>query len=227
MPILNVDDQGASRFLRSRILERAGFTVREAVSGEEALAACQSESPPELILLDVAMPDMDGFSVCETVKARHPTIPIVMLTTVYQSSQHRRDGFQVGADAYLLDPIEPERLVHVIKQFLAPDREAARAIPPTIITDEAGSIVSANAVAARLLNLSTRGLRDRSLLAFFDGGRDRLDALRRQAKAGAIAHAVTSLRPRDRKPFNARVEVSAADFERGGSLEWTIEPLQP
>ena len=227
MPILNVDDHPASRFLRSRMLEQAGFTVREAGSGQEALTACQSEPPPELILLDVALPDMDGFSVCEALKAQHPTLPIVMLTSVYQSSQNRRDGFQVGADAYLLDPVEPNRLVHVIKQFLAPDRDASRIVPPTIITDEAGYVVSANAAAARLLNLSTRGLRDRSFLAFFDGGRDRLDALRRQARAGGIADAITGLRPRDRKPFTARIEVSAADFERGGSLEWTIEPLQP
>jgi len=225
MPILNVDDQAPSRFLRSRILERAGFSVREAINGQEALAACQSASPPELVLLDVGLPDMDGFSVCESVKAVHPTIPVVMVTTVYQSAQNRRDGFHVGADAYLLDPIEPERLIQVVKQFLAPTRDAAEVAPPTVITDDAGFVTSANAAAARLLNLSKRGIRDRSLLTFFASSRDRADALRRQATSGAIAHAIATIRPRDRKPFTARVEMSAATFEQGGGLEWTIEPV--
>ena len=99
MPILNVDDNAPSRYLRSRILERAGFEVREADSAEAALRSAAAMTP-QLVLLDVALPDGDGFTVCEQLKAAHPHVPVVMITSVYQSAQARRDGFQVGADEY-------------------------------------------------------------------------------------------------------------------------------
>lgn len=225
MSILNVDDYAPSRFLRSRILERAGFEVREAETAAQAVAYGVSETPPELILLDIALPDGDGFSVCEQVKAVNPHIPVVMITTVYQSAHARRDGFQAGADEYLLDPIEPQRLVDAVARFLTPHRTAEASPPPTVITDTAGHIVSANAAAARLLNLSTRGMRDRSMLAFFAPGRERIAAQMRRAVEGRIIQETATLRPRDKKPFSVRVDISAAPFERGGALEWVLEPI--
>jgi len=226
MPILNVDDHAPSRFLRSRILERAGFEVREAETAEQAIALGVSDTPPDLILLDVALPDGDGFTVCERVKAAHPAVPVVMITTVYQSAQSRREGFIAGADEYLLDPIEPERLVDAVSRFLTPERQAGATPPPTIITDSTGHIVSANSTAARLLNLSARGMRDRSLLAFFAPGRERMAAQLRRAVEGHVVQETATMRPRDRKPFTVRVDISAAPFERGGSLEWTFEPIR-
>lgn len=221
MSILNVDDNGPSRFLRSRILERAGFDVREADSAQQALAYGHSAA---LILLDVALPDGDGFSVCEQLKATHPEVPVVMITTVYQSAQARRDGFRAGADEYLLDPIEPGHLVDTVSRFLDPARVPTSLAPPTIITDRYGLILSANAAAARLLNLTTRGIRERSMLGFIDGERERAATYMRRAAEGIVAQGNVILRPRDRKPFTARVDVSAAPFERGECLEWVIEP---
>jgi CheY-like chemotaxis protein len=223
MPILNVDDYAPSRFLRSRILERAGYEVREAETAEQAIAACQSPNPPNLILLDVALPDGDGFSVCERVKAFSKDIPVVMITTVYLSSQARREGFLAGADEYLLDPIEPDRLVTAVARFLDPGRAISGTPPPTVITDSTGLIISANAAAGRLLNLSARGMRDRSLLAFFAPGRERMASQMRRAVEGHIVQDTATIRPRDRKPFNVRVDISAAPFERGGALEWVFE----
>ena len=228
MPILNVDDYAPSRFLRSRILERAGYQVVEADSAAQAVAICESQDPPTLILLDIALPDGDGFSVCERVKAASRNIPVVMITTVYQTSQARREGFLAGADEYLLDPIEPERLVSAVARFLNPSHDAGVSPPPTVITDSTGQIISANAAAGRLLNLSTRGMRDRSLLAFFAPGRDRVAALMRRAIEGQIVQERATVRPRDRKPFTVRVDISAAPFERGGaggSLEWVFEAV--
>lgn len=223
MPILNVDDYAPSRFLRSRILERAGYEVREAETAEQAIAVCQSSTPPTLVLLDVALPDGDGFTVCERVKSVSSQIPIVMITTVYLSSQARREGFMAGADEYLLDPVEPERLVSVVAKFLDPTRATSTTPPPTVITDATGLIVSANAAAGRLLNLSARGMRDRSLLAFFAPGRDRMALHMRRALEGLIVQESATIRPRDRKPFNVRVDISATPFERGGALEWVFE----
>ena len=200
--------------------------MREADSAAQALAYGLADTPPELILLDVALPDGDGFDVCERMKAVHPHIPVVMITSVYQSAQARREGFQVGADEYLLDPIEPERLVDAVARFLNPAREAVATVAATIITDDHGLIVSANAAAARLLNLSTRGIRERSMLAFFAPGRERIAAQMRRAAEGLVVQETATIRPRDRKPFTVRVDISAAPFERGGSLEWSLEPLR-
>lgn len=225
MPLLNVDDYAPSRFLRSRILERAGYEVREAENAEQAIASCLSEHPPELILLDVALPDGDGFSVCERVKAVSGQIPVVMITSVYRSAQARRDGFAAGADEYLLEPIDPDRLVASVNRFLDPSRRASATPPATVITDATGQIISANAAAGRLLNLSTRGMKDRSLLAFFSPGRDRVAANMRRAVEGQVVQDTASVRPRDRKPFEVRVDISATPFEAGGTLEWRIEPV--
>jgi CheY-like chemotaxis protein len=222
VPILNVDDYPPSRFLRSRILERAGYEVREAETAEQAIAFCQSATPPNLVLLDVALPDGDGFTVCERVKS-FSQIPIVMITTVYLSSQARREGFLAGADEYLLDPIEPDRLVSVVAKFLDPTRATSAAPAPTVITDAAGLIISANAAAGRLLNLSARGMRERSLLSFFAPGRERMAQHMRRALEGQIVQERATIRPRDRKPFNVRVDISASSFEQGGALEWVFE----
>ena len=225
MAVLNVDDYAPSRFLRSRILERAGYEVRESESAEQAIASCLSGTPPQLILLDIALPDGDGFSVCERVKAVSGNIPVVMITSVYRTAQARRDGFAAGADEYLLEPIDAERLVASIGRFLDPGRQGDDAPAATVITDSSGQIVSANAAAGRLLNLSARGMKDRSLLAFFAPGRERMATQMRKAVEGQIIQEDATIRPRDRRPFRVRVDVSATPFERGGALEWRLEPL--
>jgi DNA-binding response OmpR family regulator len=225
LSVLNVDDYAPSRFLRSRILERAGYDVREAETAEQAIASCLSGTPPKLILLDIALPDGDGFTVCERVKSVSGDIPVVMITSVYRTAQARRDGFAAGADEYLLEPIEPDRLVASVGRFLDPSRRQSTPPPATIITDSSGQIVSANAAAGRLLNLSARGMKDRSLLAFFAPNRDRIAAQMRRAVEGQIVQETASLRPRDRKPFSVRVDISATPFERGGALEWRLEPV--
>src|SRR5688500_20394644 len=114
-----------------------------------------------------------------------------MITSVYQTAQSRLDGFRAGADAYLLDPIEPDRLLDAIGRYLDPSRQGADIEPPTLITDVEGMIVSANAAAARLLNLSPRGLRDRSILAFFAPGRERIVAQMTHAVTARVVQTVT------------------------------------
>ena len=225
MPILNVDDDAPTRFLRSRILERAGFEVREAATAEQALEYGLSQESLDLVLLDVALPDGDGFSICERFKTAHPNTPVVLITTVYQNSASRREGFQSGADEYLLAPIEPDRLVDVVSRFMSPTHAAVNTPPATVITDDRGTILTANAAAARFLNLTPRGARDRSLLVFFDDDRTRVATRMDRAVEGRIEQFTSRIRPRDRKPFEVQVDISAAPFERGGSLEWVLEVL--
>jgi DNA-binding response OmpR family regulator len=225
VPILNVDDDPPTRFFRSRILERAGFEVREAASVQQALEYGLAKPPPDLILLDVALPDGDGFTVCEQIKTAHPEIPVVLITTIYQDSESRREGFRAGADEYLLAPVEPDRLVDVVSRFLSPTHVVGAQAPATLITDRAGLIISANGAAARLLNLTTLGARERSLLTFFEEQRHQVAMHMERAAAGRAQQFSSRIRPRDRRPFDVQVDVSAAEFERGGALEWALEPL--
>jgi PAS domain-containing protein len=148
-----------------------------------------------------------------------------MITTVYHSAEARRDGFRAGADEYLIDPVEPQRLVAAIARHLDPPPGAAHAELPTVITDVSGRIVMTNAAAARLLNLSRRGLRTRSLLAFFAPGRDRVATQMSEALSGRVVQGVATIRPRDLKPFAVRLDISAVSWEQGGSLEWVLEPV--
>ena len=227
MAILNVDDNAAARFLRSRILERAGYDVREAESAEQALVYGLADVPPHLILLDVALSDGDGFSVCERVKATHQHLPVVLITSIYHTSDARRDAFRAGADEYLLDPVEPSRLVEAVGQFLDPSHSVPFVQAATVITDSYGSIVWANAAAGRLLNISPRGLRGRTILGFCAPGRERVATHMRRAVGGQIVQETVRMRPRDRKPLSLRVDISAAEFECGGTLEWSFEPVLP
>jgi CheY-like chemotaxis protein len=75
---LNVEHDSPSRFLKSRILERAGFEVVEAVTAADAVRTA-SEDALRLVLLDLRLPDGDGFSVCEQIKSTRPLLPVVMM----------------------------------------------------------------------------------------------------------------------------------------------------
>ena len=183
-----------------------------------------SQEPPGLVLLDVALPDGNGFDVCERIKTARDDIAIVLITSVYNTASARRDAFRAGADEYLITPVLPEDLVTTVARFLEPERSGADSPLPIVVTNREGSIMSANAAAARLLNVTARGLQDRSMIAFFAPGRERVAALLEGARRGIVAQGRATLRPRDRRPFVVNVEISAP-FERGGALQWVIEPV--
>ena len=76
--ILNVDDDEAKRYVITRMLSKAGYTVREAATGEQALTAA-FQSQPDLVVLDVNLPDLHGFEVCQKLKSdpRTASIPVL------------------------------------------------------------------------------------------------------------------------------------------------------
>ncbi len=116
--ILAVDDSKTiSEMLRS-ILTKVGYEVVSAFDGVEALEKVKREIP-DLIILDVNMPKLDGFRVCRLLKFdrmyRH--IPIIMLTARDEEDQVRT-GIKTGADLYLTKPIEPDKLVEAVNRFL-------------------------------------------------------------------------------------------------------------
>ena len=222
--LLNVDDYEPARFLRTRVLENAGYTVREADSAEEAIAAAIAEPPVRLVLLDVGLPDGDGFQVCERIKAQRSDIPVVMITSIYRSASARRQGLDLGADEYLLEPLPGHRLVDTVDRLLM-DRPAA-AESASITTDAFGTILALNPAASRLLNLSVRGALGRSLLLFVGAERDRVARGLQLAAAGQIVQDEMTLVPRERKRLRVQVDMNGSEEPRSAAVEWKIEPLR-
>ena len=117
--ILNVDDNDGARYAKSRILSRAGFDVIEAANGTQALELARA-SMPDLVLLDVKLPDINGFEVCRQIKASPETAAILVLQTSAAAVQSidRIRGLDGGADSYLIEPIEPGELIAHVRALL-------------------------------------------------------------------------------------------------------------
>src|SRR5688572_30224614 len=118
MPILNVEDHAPARFLRSQLLERSGFQVIESDTLAGALRAALAVPGPRAVLMDVGLPDGDGFDACEQIKSARPELPVVLISSVYRTTESRREGFRAGADAYLIEPVDPAVLVRTISQIV-------------------------------------------------------------------------------------------------------------
>jgi len=128
--ILVVEDERDIRDLIQHHLEKAGFEVRVAADGQEAFRKIQ-EGSPDLILLDLMLPEMDGKDLAKLLKARDQTreIPIVMLTAKSEEVD-RIVGFELGADDYISKPFSPRELVlrlqAVLKRIEKKERAASR-----------------------------------------------------------------------------------------------------
>ena len=122
--VLIVDDEPMARTLLRLMLVRAGFEVAEAENGFDALEKVEG-NVPDLILLDVMMPGMDGFTVCEKLRARQETaeLPVIMLSAKTDVDSINR-GLLVGATKYLTKPISPEELTRHVKDALSNNIEA-------------------------------------------------------------------------------------------------------
>lgn len=116
--ILHVDDNEANRYIVTRILQNAGFTVVEAATGAAGLKAVV-EHQPALVILDVKLPDISGFEVCRQIKANPETafIPVLHLSASFVQSQDKAEGLDSGADAYLVQPVEPIELLATVRSL--------------------------------------------------------------------------------------------------------------
>jgi CheY-like chemotaxis protein len=116
--VLVVDDDALiGRYIRD-VLEQEGFSVTEALSGKDGLEAARNQRP-DLILLDVMMPRMSGFQVCEALRrdVELQAIPVVMLTAM-EDRKLNEQAFAAGAEVCMTKPFEPDRLVNVVKMAL-------------------------------------------------------------------------------------------------------------
>jgi DNA-binding response OmpR family regulator len=121
--LLLVDDDAAITSKLAPFLERAGFAVHVAVDGEDALRSVASFAP-DLIILDVLMPKLDGREVCRRLRAAGNWTPIIMLTQLGEATE-RTMSLEEGADDYLNKPFDPHELVARIKAVLRRVRPGA------------------------------------------------------------------------------------------------------
>ena len=124
--LLLVDDDEAKRYILATWLRRAGHTVTEVGTGLEALGMADAT---ELVLLDVNLPDMSGFEVCRRLKGdpRTAAIPVIQVSATAVNVADRAHGLTQGADAYLVEPTEPEELIATVAAALRYYRARRRA----------------------------------------------------------------------------------------------------
>jgi len=135
--ILVVEDDPDIAELVARYLDKAGFTTERVVSGRDALSAIAAR-PPDLLVLDLMLPHLDGLEVCRLIRGNEATaaLPIIMLTARAEESE-RIVGLEIGADDYLAKPFSPGELVARVRALL---RRAQRAGGPPAKTLAYGPI---------------------------------------------------------------------------------------
>jgi PAS domain S-box-containing protein len=124
--ILNVDDNDGARYVKTRILQSAGFQVAEAENGTDALALA-AQLLPALVLLDVKLPDINGLEVCRRIKADPATAGLLVLQTsaALTGRDDKIRGLEGGADNYLAAPIEADELIANVNALLRLQRTQA------------------------------------------------------------------------------------------------------
>ncbi len=127
--VLIVDDNQDAIHILSAVLKRGGYTVSIAKNGAEAIEKVHQEHPA-LVLLDIMMPKMDGFEVCQEIKGNAETsgIPILMITA-RKDPESRKRGLEVGASEYLVKPIHPAEVLRKVQEYLGDDD---RSSPPSV-----------------------------------------------------------------------------------------------
>jgi twitching motility two-component system response regulator PilH len=116
--ILVVEDSAPQREMISELLQKSGLVVSVATDGVEAIEKIQTYKP-DLVVLDIVMPRMNGFEVCRQIKSDPQTqnVPVVLCSSKTEDFD-RYWGMKQGADAYIAKPFQPRELIGTIKQFL-------------------------------------------------------------------------------------------------------------
>src|SRR5262245_5146532 len=117
--ILNVDDTASARYMKTRMLRQAGYSVIEASTGAEALQLVRQHTP-QLVVLDVNLPDMSGIDVSRQIKgdAQTRSVPVVQISATHVTEQDQQAGLEGGAEIYLTEPLQPYELTTVVRVLL-------------------------------------------------------------------------------------------------------------
>ncbi len=117
--VLVVEDSVTQREMITDLLKGSGLMVTVATDGMEALEQIEGDTPPDLVVLDIVMPRMNGYEVCRRLKSDPKTqnVPVVMCSSKGEEFD-RYWGMKQGADAYIAKPFQPTELVGTVKQLL-------------------------------------------------------------------------------------------------------------
>ena len=164
--VLLVDDDVVKRYTIAKTLTRGGYDLLEAGSGAEALRLASS-TLPDLVILDVKLPDIDGFEVCRRIKSDPATagIPVLHISTTFVDIEDKVHGLDSGADGYLTSVAEPMELIATIRALLRARRaEDAATLSSAqwqatfdaisdgvMLLDSSGKVVQANRTLERIL----------------------------------------------------------------------------
>ena len=117
MAILVVDDNEPGRHVKSRQLSALGYQVHEAASAASAVAAMRSNAI-ELAIIDVRLPDMSGLELCKVIKRQNANLLVLQTSAEFTAAVDRAAGLEQGADAYLVEPMEPTEFVATVRALL-------------------------------------------------------------------------------------------------------------
>lgn len=118
--VLLVDDRGENRYVLSRILQNAGFSVEECATGTQALDVVRSL--PDAVILDLKLPDISGYEVCRGIKADPVTrgVPVLLTSAAFGGQDGPAEMARAGAQGYLTHPFVPADVVDKVKNVLEP-----------------------------------------------------------------------------------------------------------
>jgi PAS domain S-box-containing protein len=117
IPVLVVDDDSSGLYIKARALRVAGFDVHEAASAAQTIDLL-GRRQIQVAVLDVKLPDMHGFELCRLVKTRFPNIVVLQTSATFTSAADRVAGLDIGADAYLVEPMEETELVATVRALM-------------------------------------------------------------------------------------------------------------
>jgi PAS domain S-box-containing protein len=179
--ILIVDDTPDNLRLLVKMLTNQGYNVRPAPSGAHALASAQKEAP-DLILLDVLMPEMDGYQVCHSLKAKEMTrdVPVIFLSALSELEDKMR-GFEAGAVDYIIKPFFEREVILRVETHLqnrnlqqkllnetARFKTLAEATFEAILIHSEGKIIDVNPATIRLFQCPESRLIERDIMALVE-----------------------------------------------------------
>jgi PAS domain S-box-containing protein len=208
--LLVVDDNPATLYTTARILKGAGFRVLEAATGTEAVILAEKETV-DLVVLDVNLPDIDGFEVCRRMRglAKMQRTPVIHLSATFVKDVDKVQGLERGADGYLTHPVEPPVLIATVNAFLRA-RQAERErregeLETKAIFDQALNgislisndliFVEVNPAMCEILNSPREAIVSRSILDFVpDGKQEELSEIFHRLELEGTWRGVSSLR---------------------------------
>jgi DNA-binding response OmpR family regulator len=116
--LLIIDDDAHLRESLAEVLELDGFECHQEGAAKEGIAAAQ-KIEPEVVIMDIQLPDSSGFQICQELRKRSKTVILIMMTGRFLSSEEKKQGFELGADEYITKPFDLAELSARIKQLLS------------------------------------------------------------------------------------------------------------